>query len=354
MAIKNSFPNYKKKDLFKNIFKRAIKVDKAVIMMITLLVCFFLLTGAHPTFTQGSAQLSSESVLQKSKPVKSNLQKDVALAGTLLAVILVSLFYFVCRNKRRSNLNLQTKQDIINRQNNELLALVKEKEKLLIEKDELIERQHNLITEKEWLLEEVHHRVKNNLQVVMSLLYTQAAYLHNTNAIEAIRDSQNRVQAISIIHQTLYSESNVSLILMSDYIKELVRHLCDRYECQHRKISFKEQLEPINLDISQAIPLGLILNEAITNALKYAFGTDGGQIIVQGQILYTDAVKLTVADNGVGLPGDFNLAETSSLGMEMMKALSKQLGGSLEISGDAGVIVTVLFKIENQLRMAKL
>lgn len=185
----------------------------------------------------------------------------------------------------------------------------------------------------------------------MSLLYTQSAYLQNTDAIDALRDSQNRVQAISIIHQKLYNKTNVATIVMTDYVGDLVRHLCACYDCNRRRIRLKEIVEPVSLDIAQAVPMGLILNEAITNAIKYAFGADGGEIMIEGHKLDTDTVKLTIADNGKGLPDNFNLSETSSLGIEMMKALSKQLGGSFEIRGNMGVNVTVQFKIERQLKI---
>ncbi|MDO3626220.1 sensor histidine kinase [Mucilaginibacter sp. BT774] len=276
----------------------------------------------------------------------------MTIAGILVTIILAVLFYTTYRNKQRTNFRLQTKQDQINRQNEELLELAKEEERLLKDNEVLLKQQESLIVEKEWLLREVHHRVKNNLQMVMSLLYTQAAYLQNTDAIDAIRNSQNRVQAISIIHQKLYSKTNVATILMNDYVSDLVRHLCACYDCTYRNIILREIVEPVSLDISQAVPMGLILNEAITNAIKYAFRSDGGEIIIEGRILSADTVKLTIADNGKGLPYDFNITDTSSLGMEMMKTLSKQLGGSFEISGNRGVVITVLFKIESELKMA--
>jgi two-component sensor histidine kinase len=291
--------------------------------------------------------LNNQSTIQKSKLDKSNLQRNITIAGILVTIIIAVLLYVAYRNKQRSNFKLQAKQEQINRQNEELSTLVKEEEKLLKDKDALLNRQQGLITEKEWLLREVHHRVKNNLQMVMSLLYTQSAYLQNTDAIDAIRDSQNRVQAISIIHQKLYSKSNVTTVVMSDYVNDLVRHLCSVFDCASRKINIKQVLEAINLDISQGVPMGLILNEAITNSIKYAFSKDGGEIIIRGQLIEPETINLIIADNGKGLPVDFNLAQSSSLGMEMMRALSKQLGGTFEIKNDPGVIITIIFKIEN-------
>jgi len=296
-------------------------------------------------------ELNNQSVIQKHHLGKINRQRNVTLAGVLAGVMLVSLLYFACRSKQRSNLKLQTKQDEINYQNSRLSALLDEKEKLLEDKDDLLSQQRDLITEKEWLLREVHHRVKNNLQIVMSLLYTQSAYLQNTDARDAIRDSQNRVQTISIIHQKLYNKSNVATIIMADYINELIRYLYTCFGCNIRQIKFKEELDLVNIDISQAVPMGLILNEAITNCIKYAFDKDGGEIWVKAKLSAPETIVLSIADNGRGLPQNFRLAETSSLGMEMMKALSKQLGGSFEISNNPGVTVTVIFKIENQLKL---
>ncbi|WPU90933.1 sensor histidine kinase [Mucilaginibacter sabulilitoris] len=294
--------------------------------------------------------LNNQSTIQKSNLEKSNLQRNITFGGILIAILLAALMYVGYRNKQRSNRQLQIKQDQINRQNNELSALVKEEEKLLKDKDILLKQQEGLLTEKEWLLKEVHHRVKNNLQIVMSLLYSQAAYLQSTDAIDAIRDSRNRVQAISIIHQKLYSKSNVATIVMSEYVAEIVRHLSDSYDCARRGIRFRELIEPVNLDSSQAVPMGLILNEAITNSIKYAFGDDGGEIVIEGHLTNGETICLKIADNGKGLPVDFNLSTTSSLGMEMMRALSKQIGGDFEIQNDCGVVISVKFKVDHSLK----
>ncbi|SDH18337.1 Two-component sensor histidine kinase, contains HisKA and HATPase domains [Mucilaginibacter gossypii] len=291
--------------------------------------------------------LNSNAQVQKDKLEKANRQKNITLAGVLISVVFAVIIYIAYRAKQRSNVRLQIKQQEIDNQNHKLSDLLAEKEILLIDKDTLLKQQEDLLTEKEWLLREVHHRVKNNLQIVMSLLYTQSAYLQNTDAIEAIQDSRNRVQAISIIHQKLYSKSNVATIVMADYINDLTRYLNTCYDCNRRRIKFREELDTVNLDIAQAVPMGLILNEAITNSIKYGFDEMGGEIFIKARLSLPDMITLSVTDNGKGLPPDFKLAETSSLGMEMMKALSKQLGGSFEIKSSQGVVVTIQFKIEN-------
>jgi two-component sensor histidine kinase len=296
-------------------------------------------------------ELNNQSAIQKNNLEKIHQQRNITFAGVLICFILAGVLYFAYRSKQHSNFKLKVKQEEINAQNNSLFSLLNEKETLLQDKDNLLNRQQDLLTEKEWLLREVHHRVKNNLQIVMSLLYTQSAYLQNTDARDAIRDSQNRVQAISIIHQKLYSKSNVATIVMADYITDLVRYLHTCYDCNHRKIKFKENFDPVNLDISQAVPMGLILNEAITNSIKYAFDTIGGEILIDARLSAPETITLRITDDGKGLPPNFKLSETSSLGMEMMKALSKQLGGTFEIKSEQGVTVLVLFKVETEIRV---
>ncbi|HEX8023278.1 sensor histidine kinase, partial [Mucilaginibacter sp.] len=210
----------------------------------------------------------------------------------------------------------------------------------------LIADKDRLIDEKDWLLKEVHHRVKNNLQIVMSLLNTQSAFLKNNAALAAIRESQNRVQAIALIHQKLYSSSNVAYIDIAVYISELVSYLADCYSAHERGIRFEQQIEAVKMDVAQAVPVGLMLNEAITNAIKYAFPNRRGYINISLGVLDDNNMMLNIADDGIGLPEDFDIKEASSLGMEMMKALSKQLGGSFKMENNNGVVITLIFRAE--------
>jgi two-component sensor histidine kinase len=230
-------------------------------------------------------------------------------------------------------------------------SLLNEKQKQIAEQKQalqyLIEDNDRLHNEKDWLLKEVHHRVKNNLQIVMSLLNTQSAFLKNNAALAAIRESQNRVQAIALIHQKLYSNFEVAYIDMAIYIHELINYLGDCYNAQTKDIRFEQQIEPVKMDVSQAIPVGLMLNEAITNAVKYAFPNGGGIINLNMNVLDDQSIVVIVSDNGIGLPAHFDIRETSSLGMEMMKALSKQLDGNLKMESDHGVTITLVFRVEN-------
>ena len=229
---------------------------------------------------------------------------NLTLGGAVLLLIIVGLLYSRYRLKLRSNRKLQ---------------------ELVLEKDDLLE-------EKSWLLKEIHHRVKNNLHTVMSLLNSQSAYLDNGEALVAIRDSQHRVHAMSLIHQKLYQSDNVAVIGMAAYIRELVEYLRDSL-CAGQRIRFDLQIEPVDLDVSQAVPLGLILNEAITNALKYAFpGKREGIITILLQKRAEEEYGLIISDNGIGLPAHLNNHRSGSLGMSLMAGLAEDLDGNFVIT----------------------
>jgi two-component sensor histidine kinase len=279
--------------------------------------------------------------IQDAELDRVNLQRNITFGGVATLFIISALAYNGYRNKQRSNFKLQVQQKEINEQNIILQNLLGDKDVLLTDKD-------TLLTEKDWLLKEVHHRVKNNLQIVMSLLSSQSAYLENTAALDAIRESQNRVQAISLIHQKLYSSNNVANIIMPAYVSDLVGYLADCFDTRARGIRIEQLIESINLDLAQAVPLGLIMNEAITNAIKYAFDKKGGKIIVALHQIGSNGLMLHISDNGKGLPEDFDLQKATSLGMEMMKALSKQLGGEFKISNNSGLHISVEFLIERE------
>jgi two-component sensor histidine kinase len=250
-----------------------------------------------------------------------------------IALLIISgVIYIGYREKQRSDKQLQLQQKEISEQDQALQHLTADKDRLIDEKD--------------WLLKEVHHRVKNNLQIVMSLLNTQSAFLKNNAALAAIRESQNRVQAIALIHQKLYSSSNVAYIDIAVYIGELVSYLADCYNAHDRGIRIEQQVEPVKMDVAQAVPVGLMLNEAITNAIKYAFPNRRGYINISLGVLDDNNMMLNIADDGIGLPQDFDIKEASSLGMEMMKALSKQLGGSFKMENNNGVVITLIFRTE--------
>lgn len=266
--------------------------------------------------------LTQQSKLQYNSLQKERTIRNVIIAGVILLSLFSGLIYMSYRSKKRSNMKLELQQKEINHQN------------------ELLKK---LLGEKEWLLKEIHHRVKNNLQIVISLLNTQSAYLDNEDALTAIRNSQYRMHAMSLIHQKLYQSDNLACIEMSWYIRELVSYM---QECFHTlsRIVFTLQIEPVEMDVARAVPLGLILNEAISNAIKYAFPRNStGEVIISLKKLHGTTYQLNISDNGVGLPADFQLENTHSLGMSLMRGLSEQLEGTFNIKNDNGLKIEIVF-----------
>ncbi|MEP7108328.1 MAG: sensor histidine kinase [Ferruginibacter sp.] len=258
---------------------------------------------------------------------KAHLIRNIIIASALsLLIVLFAGYQF----KQKSNRKLQAQQKEINHKNEILQQTVSEKNKL--------------IEEKEWLVKEIHHRVKNNLQIVVSLLNTQAAYLQEGDALMAIHESRHRMQVISLLHQKLYQVETSSLIDMQAYISEVVSYLKESFKGINH-LYFEQQIDSISLDISQAVPVGLILNEAITNCIKYAFPNNlQGNIAISFTKEADGNLLLTVADNGIGMAKDIELCQRNSLGMRLMQTLSQQLDGNIKIESKEGAMVKVCFK----------
>jgi two-component sensor histidine kinase len=270
-------------------------------------------------------------------------------AGLLVALLALGLNRF--RLKQRSNQQLVEQQEIlqlqkeeISQKNEHLARLVTEKDCVLTQKDDLIMEKDQLLIEKGWLLREIHHRVKNNFHMVAGLLEIQSSYLKNRAALSAIKDSQRRIHSMSIIHQKLYQSDSLSMIYMPEYIYELVEFLKDSYGV-NKKIGFTLEIENMALDHGLAVTLGLILNEAITNALKYAFiKADPGRIAISLRYLTETQILLTVQDNGDGLPRNFQKKMGASMGMELLKGLTDDIGGSLRIENFEGTCISITFQ----------
>jgi two-component sensor histidine kinase/tetratricopeptide (TPR) repeat protein len=304
---------------------------------------------------QSIKALTKERLLQEEQIKKDELIRNVIIGGAVLLLLLLGVIYNRYRLKQRSNQLLEAQQQVlqaqqkeINEKNEHLSQLLEEKDTLLVQKDNLIEEKDGLLTEKEWLLKEIHHRVKNNLQVVMSLLDSQADSLQDKAALSAIQESQHRVQAMALIHQKLYQSESLARIPMTEYIEEVVAYLNDSYSL-YQPIRFDVEVEDIELDVTLAVPLGLIINEAITNAFKYAFPDErSGTITVRLQRLEQASYELVIADDGVGLPASYDPSRSRSLGMTLIHGFSRQLGGKLIITSPPGMCISLKFQ-EDQL-----
>jgi PAS domain S-box-containing protein len=206
------------------------------------------------------------------------------------------------------------------------------------------EQQQASLQEKEALLKEIHHRVKNNLQIVYSLLRLQQRRTLDSQAAEILLDSQNRIKSIALVHEKLYRSDNLAEIDFAQYISSLAASLLSSYRTSSAHIALTTNIDPISLDIDRAIPCGLILNELISNSLKYAFPENcAGQIQVELRAASEDLVQLTVSDNGVGIPAQFDLSQTESLGLQLVQDFVNQLEGTVKIERQQGTIVEISF-----------
>jgi len=195
--------------------------------------------------------------------------------------------------------------------------------------------------EKEVLLREVHHRVKNNLQIITSLLNLQSRHIHDENVLAAIKESQNRIRTISIVHEKLYRSHNLSDIDLEDYLRFIVTNLFHFYGVDQVTVLLDVNIKDITVDINRAIPLGLIVNELVTNALKYAFPDSRNGCITLAVQSDDSALTLIVGDNGIGIPEHLDWKNTASLGLQLVIMLVEQLDGNIELTRNQGTVYTV-------------
>ncbi len=202
------------------------------------------------------------------------------------------------------------------------------------------------LREKELLLREIHHRVKNNLQVISSLLSLQSRSSKDEHAIEMAQESQNRIKVMALIHEKLYRSKDFANVDFNDYIKNLVNDLFVSYKVSTSRISLKMDIENISLGIDTAIPTGLIINELVTNCLKYAFRPDkDGEIRISLRLLDNGKKELIVSDNGVGLPDSLDVKKAESLGLRMITNLTERsLHGKVNINRKNGTEFQITFK----------
>lgn len=200
------------------------------------------------------------------------------------------------------------------------------------------------LAEKELLLKEVHHRVKNNLQVIVSLLNLQADFIEDPTALEAFREAQNRVISIAFVHERLYHSPDLARVDFTDYIHTLVDRLFKSYGVDDGNIQLITDIRDIRLNINSAIPCGLMVNELVSNCLKHAF-PDGRSGNIQVKMLQDEnQISLEVSDNGVGLPQEFDVKNSGSLGLQLVEILTEQVQGKLVIDRSQGTSFQITFQ----------
>ncbi|HVN23237.1 MAG TPA: PAS domain S-box protein [Syntrophorhabdales bacterium] len=200
------------------------------------------------------------------------------------------------------------------------------------------------LAEKEVLLKEIHHRVKNNLQIISSLLYLQSTRTDHTEAVSALQESRTRIKSMALIHERLYASPDLASVDMGKYTKNLVSDLQQSYLPEDGHIRLRLNLEAISLGINEAIPCGLIINELVSNALKHAFQKgQPGEIKVELKRTETKQVRLIVSDNGIGFPQEIDFRKSPSLGLTLINSLVDQLNGTIRLDRGNGTTFTITF-----------
>lgn len=260
--------------------------------------------------------LKKSDQIHQAKQQKAELIRNISILAVLLLMVITYIYYRQFRNKVKM-------AGIINQKNQQLKIL---------------------LSEKEWLLKEVHHRVKNNLHTVISLLDLQAEFLKD-DALKAIENSQHRIYAMSLIHQKLYDAENPNIIDLSSYIPELVSYLRSSFDMDTR-VGYELTIAPLVVDISVAIPLGLIINEAVSNSNKYAFPPESTHNIISIAVSQADEdILVNIADNGVGMTVNDDTSRADSLGLKLIRGLCRDLNAAFDIKNENGVHINIRFPL---------
>ncbi|MBN1782402.1 HAMP domain-containing protein [bacterium] len=251
---------------------------------------------------------------------------------------------------------------------NDMLTQIQERDQALIKDQETLEKrvegrtrelkqevqerkkaESKLITslkEKEVLLKEIHHRVKNNLQVVSSLLYLQSKKTTHQDTLEMLNESQNRIKSMALIHEKLYQSKDIVKIDFSEYVESLISHLSRSYGSHLANVSININIKNVYLNIDKAIPCGLIINELISNSMKYAFPKNRTGEIQITMSAVNGHVNMDILDNGIGFPEELAFEKTDTLGLQLVNALTSQLGGSIILNREEGTRFKITFGAE--------
>jgi PAS domain S-box-containing protein len=222
----------------------------------------------------------------------------------------------------------------------------------ITERKQAEQRIMDSLREKEVLLREIHHRVKNNLAVISSLFYLQSTYTQDEPTLRTLQESQDRVRSMALVHETLYQSENFAALDFAEYAQALSDHLLRTYGLAADKIRLHTALEKVTMGIDLAVPCGLILNELLSNALKHAFPHGrSGEIFVGLRTSATGTCLLQVQDDGVGLSADLDVTATRSLGLRLIRSLTRQLDGQFELlAKHPGTEARLTFEVSHEKR----
>jgi len=245
------------------------------------------------------------------------------------------------------------KTDVFEKLNNRLKAEISKKERIEKELTKSLELNQNQaakltesLKEKDILIKEVHHRVKNNLQVISSIFNLQNAYSNEDKIKEVLKESQNRIKSMAYIHESLYKSSQLGKIDFEEYINKLCKNLIRSYTIRGNQISLLTETEKVLLHLDQAIPCGLMVNEIISNSLKHAFPKSSSGIIAISLSRKGKRVRLRLADDGIGIPEKILKGETNTLGIQLIETLVEQIRGELNINIEMGSSFELEFDLQ--------
>ena len=260
--------------------------------------------------------LKKENEIQDLELARNRLMIIASIGGLVLAIIFIFIFARINREKRKA-------MDLLQEQNENIK---KQKE------------------EKEVLLKEIHHRVKNNLQVINSLIRLQCAYTEDQEALDLFDECQDRIISMALIHEKMYEAHDLSNINIKEYVTQLSGNLLRSYRLNQR-INLDVEISINQLSLDTLVPLGLLLNEFISNSLKHAFeGREEGTITTKLSKREDQMFELIVGDNGIGLPRDFSFKSANTLGMELIETLTEQLDGTISRMPEEGSYFKIVFK----------
>ena len=267
------------------------------------------ITALQMNYEFAKVQDSTKAIHEKANALNAEIIsnqkiiKNAFIIGFILVVILLGVLFRMFRSKRKANVILTEKSEIIS----------------------------EMLVEKDLLMKEIHHRVKNNLQVISGLLELQWVRTTDENTKAALSDSQHRVLSMSFIHQNLYQNDNRKGVEMRSFVEELDNHIKFVFEKKSCLVSVENNFDQIFLDIDTAIPLGLLMNELLTNSFKYAFeGKENGLIRLELKKTGEGNYFFSYFDNGIGLPKGMKLKNENTLGLKLITLLSKQLAGEIK------------------------
>jgi len=199
--------------------------------------------------------------------------------------------------------------------------------------------------EKDVLLKEIHHRVKNNLQIIISLMNLQSGYIKDEQTLKAVKDGQSRVRSMALVHEKFYQADELTEINFADYVEKLCQFLFQSYGDKSDRIRLVVEADRVAFDMDTAMPCGLLINEIVSNSLKYAFhGDREGEIKIELKRLPDHRIMMSISDDGVGLADDFDIQQSESLGLQLITALTSQLDGELDFSREKGTKFSITFK----------